>query len=460
MKHILFVTLTVFFSVYCSAQKQTFDLTTFIPPAGWKKETTQGSVQFSKQDLKTKNYCILIVMKSIPGTSDAKENFNLAWESIVKNMVEVSATPTLQPSETENGWEAQSGFANYADEGQTGVALLVTNTGFDKMVNIVALTNTDKYQDEMNSFFESITLKKITTTSKTTNQTKTPVNLASNNNVTKSKFAYTTTNFEDGWVATEQSDWVRATKGTSVVLVHYSLPDIRSFNNLDESTAFVWNTLVAPRYKNLKNFWNRKSWWADGDFMTKKYYAEGDLIENSTGKQVYVVLYKNGNSGKWIEIITPDKASFQKQFTIVYQQDGTDWDKLSNMGNLNKFAVAASDIIGNWKSASGAGIEYVNIYTGNSAGMASSSSTTEFFFKPGNTYTSIYKGVMGSNGANQYHGVTYNGKSIVTNWEMKLTNRFKGATETFTIQFEAVKGGRILHMYRGSVEELHLFKLK
>ena len=43
---------------------------------------------------------------------------------------------------------------------------------------------------------------------------------------------------------------------------------------------------------------------------------------------------------------------------------------------------------------------------------------------------------------------------------MKLTNRFKGATDTFTVHFEAVKGGRILHMYRGSVEELHLFKMK
>lgn len=42
---------------------------------------------------------------------------------------------------------------------------------------------------------------------------------------------------------------------------------------------------------------------------------------------------------------------------------------------------------------------------------------------------------------------------------MKLTNRFKGATDIFAIQFEAVKSGRILYMYKGSVEELHLFKM-
>jgi hypothetical protein len=41
---------------------------------------------------------------------------------------------------------------------------------------------------------------------------------------------------------------------------------------------------------------------------------------------------------------------------------------------------------------------------------------------------------------------------------MTLTNRFKGATHNFTVQFEAVKGGRILHVYRGNIEDFHLFK--
>ena len=271
---------------------------------------------------------------------------------------------------------------------------------------------------------------------------------------------FTTTNFDDGWNATEQQDWVSVSKGNTVVLIHYAQPNIRDFNNLDEATAFVWNTIVVPRYSNISNLWIRKKWYADGDFMNAKYYAGADLTENATSKKVHVVLYKSGNAGKWIEFITPDKVSFQNLFTVVYQQDGTNWDKLSVMANYNKFAVAAGDLPGNWKSSSGASIEYYNVYTGNNMGMASSSSTTEFFFQPGGTYSSVYKGVDGFNGNNRYVGETNKGKCIVSNWEMKLTNRFKGATETFTIQFEAVKGGRILHMYRGTVEELHLFKMK
>ena len=44
-------------------------------------------------------------------------------------------------------------------------------------------------------------------------------------------------------------------------------------------------------------------------------------------------------------------------------------------------------------------------------------------------------------------------------WEVTLTNRFKGATHTFWAQFEAVAGGRILHLWRGDAEEVHLFKV-
>ena len=46
-------------------------------------------------------------------------------------------------------------------------------------------------------------------------------------------------------------------------------------------------------------------------------------------------------------------------------------------------------------------------------------------------------------------------------WEVTLTNRFKGATHTFKAQFEAVTGGRVLHLWRSDgAEELHLFKVK
>jgi hypothetical protein len=162
------------------------------------------------------------------------------------------------------------------------------------------------------------------------------------------------------------------------------MPDIRNFNNLDESTAFVWNTIVAPRYSNISNLWIRRKWWADGDFMTAKYFAEADLTENSSGKKVHVVLFKNGNSGKWIEFITLDKASFQNQFSVCMSRMALLGKTFSNEHIIS--LVAANDLPGRWYS-SGSNIQY-NVYTGNNAGNISSSNT-EFIFRSGN-YKSVY----------------------------------------------------------------------
>jgi len=138
------------------AQLQTFDITTFKAPAGWKKQATASAVQFSKKDASKTNYCIISVLKAVPGSANSKKNFDAAWGTVVKEMVTVSTAPEMQPPVTENGWEAQTGYASFESDGSKGVVMLVTSTGFEKMVNIMILTNTDIYEKNISSFLESI----------------------------------------------------------------------------------------------------------------------------------------------------------------------------------------------------------------------------------------------------------------------------------------------------------------
>ncbi len=456
MKNIFFLLFFFFSIANVFAQKETLDLITYTPPKGWKKETKPAVITYSITNITKRIWCQIGIYKSSISKGNIQQDFESEWDVLITKPNNKEPQDAGNVVKEIGGWKIKTGRGKFTFNNTQPIAVLTTMSGYNRVVSIVATTNSLDYMPAIEQLLASVEMKKPSTDNPVQQQT-----TQSNNPPTaNSKFAFTTTNFDDGWIGTEQPDWVRVTKGNTVILIHYAQPNIRDFNNLDESTAFVWNTIVVPRYSNISNLWVRKKWYADGDFMNAKYYAGADLRENATGKKVHVVLYKSGNAGKWIEFITPDKSSFQNQFSVVYQQDGTNWDKLSAMANYNKFAVAAGDLPGNWKSSSGAGIEYYNVYTGNSMGMASASSTTEFIFQPGGSYTSVYKGVDGFNGNNRYAGETNKGKSIVSNWEMKLTNRFKGATETFTIQFEAVKGGRILHMYRGSVEELHLFKMK
>ena len=96
----------------------------------------------------------------MPGTANSKENFDLAWVSVVKEMVTVSSAPEMQPSTIEDGWETQTGYAPFESDGNKGVVMLVTATAFGKMINLIILTNSDVYEKSIAAFLESINLKK------------------------------------------------------------------------------------------------------------------------------------------------------------------------------------------------------------------------------------------------------------------------------------------------------------
>ena len=128
------------------AQKETFDLISYTPPRAWKKQPAESAIQYSIENAAKGTYCMITVFKAVQGTANSKENFDIAWASLVKETVTVSATPEMQPPATEDGWEVQSGYAPFENDGNKGVAILVTSSGFEKMMNIVILTNTDVYE--------------------------------------------------------------------------------------------------------------------------------------------------------------------------------------------------------------------------------------------------------------------------------------------------------------------------
>jgi Lipocalin-like domain len=159
MKNIIAILLTLSV-ITAAAQSETFDLVTYSPPKGWKKHPAESAIQFIKEDTAKGIYCVITLYKAVPGTANSKENFDLAWASLVKEMVTVSAAPEMQPPATENGWEAQSGYAAFEKDGTKGIVILATSTSFEKMGNIIILTNTDVYEKEMTGFLESISFKK------------------------------------------------------------------------------------------------------------------------------------------------------------------------------------------------------------------------------------------------------------------------------------------------------------
>ena len=446
MKNLLgFLILFVFAANVFAQKPETFDIISFKTPKGWQKEAGKNAVQLGIDDSATGGLCMITMFKPLPGSSDSKVNFEAAWESIVKETVKVSGEPQMQTPMSENGWTAESGLAQYESDGKKGIVLLVTISGQDKMVNILILTNTDKYQPEIAAFLESVDLPKIKVTAVESKIKPTEIVQPAR----KSSFYSTQTNFDDGWVGTEQEDWVSVTKGNMKVLIHYPNQAADKYNSVAlDGLKNAWNVLVAPKYSSATNMDFKPHSGGGGGELE---FAEAEMVEKSTGKTVYVVLFKkhySNGSGKYLEFISINKNSFEQEFGVYDKNDtwarSPIYDKLASMANYNKFAVAPSDLTGSWTSNFTGMIQYANIYTGADAGASVNTSAIRYVFGAGNTYkwdAGVGSGMVGNVKFQSYES---SGKfSVPNNWQVTFSN-IQGKPRTYSASFAAVKGARIL----------------
>lgn len=435
MKHT--ITLFVFlisFGVY--AQKQTYDLVSYIPPTGWKKEVKQNSyTSYTTTNNQTNSYCQIFVMSSTTSKGGIDEDFKSEWQQLIVKSYGVTESPNITEPTTENGWTAKGGAANFTFNNGTSMALLTTMSGYNRAVSIVAVTNSEDYMPAIQKFLESVEMKK--------QETNIPVNQENIKPSGNSKYAFTTTNFDDGWVGTVQEDWVEVTKGSVKVLIHY--PKEGTIIQADPEPLInnAWNILVAPRYRDIQNYKVAPTLME----YERGYFASANLTDYKTGKKVYVALYRKANSG-WIEFITPDKNTFIANFgldinTINYNSDSKIWEPLTKMVGYNKFAVAASDFPGKWSNNFANNTYYSNIYTGLSAGMSTYSSSETFEFASG-----TYKWNLVA--ANSYGGQSnfVNAKSsgtykVLNNWQIYFSDIEK-KPKTYNAYFSCIKGARIL----------------
>lgn len=440
-KTTILLSIYIAFTISTFGQKsETFDIITFQTPKGWQKEVNQNTVQLGVED-SNGGICLVTLFKSLPGSDDSKANFSAAWDTIVKETVTVKSAPEMQPSANENGWTAESGFAQYESDGKKGLVLLVTISGNGKMVNILTLTNTDAYQTEVTNFLESIILPKITTQKpQITTQPDAPTQSTKNSN-----FKFNETNFGDGWASTEQEDWVQVVKGNIKVLIHYPKAGTIFPADPEPLTTAAWNILVASRYSNLKNYKTSSI-----NTYIRPYLGMGYATDNATGKQVFIVLFRQGSSG-WLEFITPDKNSFIQQFR--FDPEAIRWDSESDlmnplleMVNRNKFAVAESDFTGTWTSDFTGVQQLYNVYTGNYAGMNINQSREEFVFGAGNSYSWRLLVVNGMVGNMNYANVKSAGTfSVLSNWQVKFSKIETGA-KNYHAHWSCIKGARLLHL--------------
>jgi len=260
-----------------------------------------------------------------------------------------------------------------------------------------------------------------------------------------SGFTFTTINFDDGWVSTVREDWVEVIKGNVKVLIHYPNPTTNEYiPDADEAKRVAWNTLIAPRYSNLQNYFIAKNGlsYIQGSFMS------GTLTDKQTGQTVYVALFKRDRS-PWMEFIAPNLSAFGQGtgFNVAVLQgevSNSEWDPLQKFEGYNKFAVAASDLIGTWTNNFSGFTQYVNAYTGANAGMNTHSSTQTFEFMSNGTYNWSIGVASGFVGNIKFSSAKSSGKfTNPNNWQIHFSD-LEGKPRLYNAYFSCIKGTRIL----------------
>jgi hypothetical protein len=436
-----------------TAQKTTFDIATYTVAAGWTPEIKDFAASYVKTNNVTKSWCRVTIYKSIQSSGNALTDFNNEWNALIVKNNWGPATPPQTETETEDGWTSHSAVSTFTYDNKEAYSLLSTISGYGVEVSVVVLMNSNEYMQQIEQLLLSLDLKKPDQSIVTQqSQPVTQSNSQSSFTVTGASGNHgiftATTNFDDGWVAQPFADYVRVTKNQFTVLLHYGIEitdELRATNQLE---AVIFDRFILPRYNvsNIRKFDN------GGPCYFCVHFFEADAVEKATGKRYHLgfrIITNNGVS-KCIEILSPSQAAFQQEFPTP--------EKVEALLNYNKFAVTVNDLAGDWTSSSGS---YVNMYstvTGNYAGMNSSSSADEFTFNTNGTYKSNHKGAFGMLGSMKFYDQKYNGALTVSPWEIVMTKRFDGKTSTFWAQYEAVRGGRVLHLtdkqYTGS--QFHL----
>ena len=262
--------------------------------------------------------------------------------------------------------------------------------------------------------------------------------------VTNSGFTFNTTNFNDGWNSSPKEDWVEVTKGNFKVLLHYPNKRMDGFSSdLMTGLKNAWDVLVAPKYSRASNMEFKPLF----SFESIEY-AEADMIDKATGKEVHVVLFKklfNRGTGRYIEFISLDKNAFEKEFgRYTTEALAENWNKMANMITYNKFAVAPADLNGKWTSNFTGMTQYVNAYTGANAGANTHASNENFEFGPGNTYKWDLGVASGFVGNIKFQSAKSNGGfSLPNNWQVAFSD-IEGKPRTYNVQFVCIKGARVL----------------
>jgi hypothetical protein len=160
MKKIFLQLIMVFSIMNVFAQTETFDIATFTPPQGWQRIDSNGAVLF--HDYRAENgltsFCQIFLYPSRAGDNDAQKNFQAEWKNRVVRTTGTREKPKTATEQTPDGWTAVTGYTNITKQGVTYTCMLVSASGFGKVMSIMINIAGQAYIADVQNFLNKFEL--------------------------------------------------------------------------------------------------------------------------------------------------------------------------------------------------------------------------------------------------------------------------------------------------------------
>jgi hypothetical protein len=157
---ILILCLTAFAGSAFAQISETFDIATFQPPAGWKKQDKDGAVIYNTSNEQKGTYAMIVLYRSDESSGSPKDDFNKDWQLFIIRQLAITASPQMEPARNVDGWTALAGGTAFNNEQGTSAVILNTFSGFGKMFSMAAVFNSQDYLPAIEAFSSSVKLKK------------------------------------------------------------------------------------------------------------------------------------------------------------------------------------------------------------------------------------------------------------------------------------------------------------
>ncbi|MEO6357809.1 MAG: hypothetical protein ABIU77_18475, partial [Ferruginibacter sp.] len=116
------------------AQQESFDLTSYTAPQGWKKETKENIVAYTITDKKKNTWCQIQVVKSTISQGGIEEDFASEWQHLIVANYPVKDTPNIYEVQEAEGWKVKGGGGKFTFNNKDAMAMLTTMSGYNRCV--------------------------------------------------------------------------------------------------------------------------------------------------------------------------------------------------------------------------------------------------------------------------------------------------------------------------------------